>query len=1039
MMDTPNTPDTNGISFLGNTLQVISNTTNQAQKTLDNASQSISNINTLNAKSVDTAISTVVQQKLQTAQRLQSTPSPLQQLGAGIVTAAGNYMEKQVKQSEQNVQVAEQIKAAKQQKIKEDQAVAQSTAVAKMNVFFEETLNGYNEKNLWATEGNDAFRLTIANKLKGEIDLPPDAYSQLIARAYRTTEARDEAQYRQAAETAKLGRDAYIEKAGAEYGYKLIPITTGLESATTDEQAESFVNAFREQVLLPITQDPLLDQPAKDLIIARQVNRFNEAYNKKFSNYNAAQGALRQYNAAQPLIVKANQELLATSDQQAYKAANAVIDAKYPLARQFFLKQGEAQRLNLDQRKLAFESNEVNDKIRAANPLVLNADGIKYYAATLILDPTQEAAIEASLKNPTQMALIRAAKAEFELSNQDRASLAQEEADLNVKITSRSVNTESDIMQRALVVASGGSDEDRNALLQILALNPAITPEMRDQIVNKPQDAQKDARIQAALNDLVRTQRSGINAITRAEVEALNTRKRGITQKYPNLNSLGLYGLDSAGLQRIRQTNEASTQEQIRAYQERLNQQLQQGNINQTFNGQTPNFSADGNRTAQYSNPVVLGKITVRSNDGKREELVAPIAKGTANVFTSPRGMRNGKFHAGVDFAGKIGDRAVALVSGTVINTSPADGYGNQVLIQGDDGFYYRYGHHAPTVKVGQRVNPGDVVGTSDNSGRSTGAHLHFEVLTENGFGRSHNTVDPIEHLRKLTQSFQRTDNVKGLRQDTSAMTKSGVSTQKPAVLAGNGNIIHGNRVTNLAPGVSEDARRRKQPTTSYNTVNQKFTKNKPVTRALAPSQVSANFRNDPDANYNYYYLAENPSFRRRLNAIADELGTNGMFLADIISQESQFTPNLLHGGGYNNVGITGFGRTSGVGRTEDIVRMSGVEQLEILRKYILTNTKPEQRRDLRTLWASIRMGTILRRKVFANPSYSPKLESGKTYAEELKMLGRDAGREYLIPGYDKRSSSLKPNYQVAYGTGKSTLDVQLDRQGINNIVIADA
>jgi murein DD-endopeptidase MepM/ murein hydrolase activator NlpD len=69
-------------------------------------------------------------------------------------------------------------------------------------------------------------------------------------------------------------------------------------------------------------------------------------------------------------------------------------------------------------------------------------------------------------------------------------------------------------------------------------------------------------------------------------------------------------------------------------------------------------------------------------------------------------------------------------------------GYGNMVEINHGDGYVTRYGHHqAVKVEVGEIVKKGQVIGAMGSSGRSTGPHVHFEVLKD---GRK---VDPSRYV----------------------------------------------------------------------------------------------------------------------------------------------------------------------------------------------------------------------------------------------------------------------------------------------------
>ncbi len=98
--------------------------------------------------------------------------------------------------------------------------------------------------------------------------------------------------------------------------------------------------------------------------------------------------------------------------------------------------------------------------------------------------------------------------------------------------------------------------------------------------------------------------------------------------------------------------------------------------------------------------------------------------------------------HEGLDFAGKLGADIIAVASGVVTWSGQRSGYGNLVEINHGNGFATRYGHcQKNLVKVGQAVKRGQIIAKMGSSGRSTGPHVHFEVL------RNGNPVDPSRYL----------------------------------------------------------------------------------------------------------------------------------------------------------------------------------------------------------------------------------------------------------------------------------------------------
>lgn len=86
-------------------------------------------------------------------------------------------------------------------------------------------------------------------------------------------------------------------------------------------------------------------------------------------------------------------------------------------------------------------------------------------------------------------------------------------------------------------------------------------------------------------------------------------------------------------------------------------------------------------------------------------------------------------FHSGVDFRASTGTSVMATGDGQVLRAGRVGGYGNLVELRHAHGLTTRYGHLSKiSVKAGQSVKRGDVIGKVGSTGRSTGPHLHYEV-----------------------------------------------------------------------------------------------------------------------------------------------------------------------------------------------------------------------------------------------------------------------------------------------------------------------
>ena len=92
----------------------------------------------------------------------------------------------------------------------------------------------------------------------------------------------------------------------------------------------------------------------------------------------------------------------------------------------------------------------------------------------------------------------------------------------------------------------------------------------------------------------------------------------------------------------------------------------------------------------------------------------------------------NMRMHKGLDFAGPIGTDIYAVAGGVVSFVGEKPGYGNVVEVDHGDGLVSRYAHlNATFAKQGTVIKKGELVAWLGNTGRSTGPHLHLEVLKQ--------------------------------------------------------------------------------------------------------------------------------------------------------------------------------------------------------------------------------------------------------------------------------------------------------------------
>ncbi len=140
----------------------------------------------------------------------------------------------------------------------------------------------------------------------------------------------------------------------------------------------------------------------------------------------------------------------------------------------------------------------------------------------------------------------------------------------------------------------------------------------------------------------------------------------------------------------------------------------------------------------KQSNQQAMELQSILSNLSKQKSLlssipsVAPvngwITSGFGNRISPFTGKRTD--HRGLDIASPIGSPIYSPAGGVVIFTGGKAGFGNFIMIAHGYGIVTRYGHNAQNmVQPGQRIERGEQIATVGTSGRTTGPHLHYEVI----------------------------------------------------------------------------------------------------------------------------------------------------------------------------------------------------------------------------------------------------------------------------------------------------------------------
>lgn len=143
---------------------------------------------------------------------------------------------------------------------------------------------------------------------------------------------------------------------------------------------------------------------------------------------------------------------------------------------------------------------------------------------------------------------------------------------------------------------------------------------------------------------------------------------------------------------------------------------------------------------------------------GTDQKWAWPTEKKYRNNITSPYGYRwGGQFHAGVDIAGGYGSKIYATNNGVVVESKydqyyengKKRGNGHYIIINHNNGWYSSYAHlSSRAVRIGDKVEMGQVIGYMGETGYATGVHLHFALWKgypfRNGCQKSNCTANPL-------------------------------------------------------------------------------------------------------------------------------------------------------------------------------------------------------------------------------------------------------------------------------------------------------
>ncbi|MEV8396931.1 M23 family metallopeptidase [Streptomyces niveus] len=163
---------------------------------------------------------------------------------------------------------------------------------------------------------------------------------------------------------------------------------------------------------------------------------------------------------------------------------------------------------------------------------------------------------------------------------------------------------------------------------------------------------------------------------------------------------------------------------------------------------------ADSSQKASAAKAADKAKDKKDKKTKRNPTWAKPVSKYTLSATYGTGGGMWASKHSGQDFAVNVGTNVKAVHTGTVVKAGPngaGDGpaYGNAIVIKhgtGSSAKYSQYAHLSKVkVNVGQKVDKGQSIALSGNTGNSSGPHLHFEIRTTPNYGSA---MNPVNFLR---------------------------------------------------------------------------------------------------------------------------------------------------------------------------------------------------------------------------------------------------------------------------------------------------
>lgn len=224
-----------------------------------------------------------------------------------------------------------------------------------------------------------------------------------------------------------------------------------------------------------------------------------------------------------------------------------------------------------------------------------------------------------------------------------------------------------------------------------------------------------------------------MEALYRSKLEALNQQLETVTQRLGELESIKNDVLGRLGVERLLPVSGVQKSEHSWGRGGPLNLLPRWGLSDHKLSQQ---LDATAQHVQEYEKTLSAMQSQWQQDMNRLDRVPTLLPLSGEYLLTSSFGVRADpmthlpSMHEGIDFVAPVGTPVMVTAPGKVVRAEYSGAYGNMVEVSHEEGFVTRYAHLKTIfVKPGQSLERLSLVGTLGNTGRSTGPHLHYEVI----------------------------------------------------------------------------------------------------------------------------------------------------------------------------------------------------------------------------------------------------------------------------------------------------------------------